>query len=237
MTDASDWRIRFRTRHRDLLTLLEVNRSQHQARVGGFPLPWTRNEDTPTSRSSDSVTTEREMSDVDDGRRELGDEQVRQKLTELYTQCLERACESEATYEEQIRVLLSVFQYDIPSRVVADVVGCSHGHARRFEWDNDQKEVREKAWSQKQRAHQVPPALAEQVRIRDNHECVRCGSDDQLSVHHIDPAGQHGPAVMENLATLCNQCHKAAHGGNVSSGEVIHDSVTEFWNWATEGEE
>jgi len=234
MTDIPDWRIRFRVRHHELIARLEMDRPQYQTGVGEFPRLLAENKNMPSSCVPDSSTPKRELSDFNDRRRELEKEQVRQEFIELYSRCLERACESEATYEEQIRVLLSVFQYDIPSRVVADVVGCSRGHARRFEWDEGQKEVREKAWSRKQRAHQVPPALAEQVRIRDDHECVRCGSDDELRVHHIDPAGQQGPAVMENLGTLCNQCHKVAHGGNVSSGEVIHDSVEEFWNWATE---
>lgn len=234
MTDTSDWRTTFRTQHRKLLARLDACRSQHPAEGGEFQSVRTRTtEDPPTSRPWDSSRDNREMSNSEEERRELGREQVRQALRELYSECLERACGPEATSEDQIRTLLSVFRYNIPSRVTADVVGCSRGHARRFEWDSDREEVREKSWSRKQRAHQAPPALADQVRSQDNHECVRCGENAELSVHHIDPVGQQGPAVVENLATLCGQCHKAAHGGNVSSGQVIYDSVAEFWEWTT----
>ncbi|AUV82889.1 hypothetical protein C2R22_15620 [Salinigranum rubrum] len=157
---------------------------------------------------------------------------IENELVGVYTEYVGRACDPDETYQAQIKKLLLVFEYSIPSRILAEVVGCSAGHARRFEWDAEQQIVREKQWSRKQREHQAPPALAKRVRERDDDRCVRCESTEQTVVHHIDPARQDGPAVMENLAVLCNRCHVIAHGGAVNTGEVIHGSTRQFWAWA-----
>lgn len=157
---------------------------------------------------------------------------IEEHLVEVYSDYLSRTCDGDEIYQVQIKKLLSAFQYDIPSRIVADAVGCSTGHARRYRWDNDQQAVREKRWSEKQREHQAPPKLVSQIRDRDDDSCVRCESTNQTVVHHIDPVGKDGPAVMQNLAVLCKRCHTEAHDGTVNKGDVIHESVEQFWSWA-----
>lgn len=236
MTDAPHWYPKFQTRRRELLAQLEACRTQQSAAVSELPSRSNSTDCKTRSFASGLPEYKSETNDGEDGRCELGADQVQQALKDLYTDCLGRTCNQESSYEDQIRTLLAVFQDDIPSRIVADVVGCSRGHARRFEWDCNREEVREKAWSRKQRTHQATPSMVRQVRIRDTNECVRCGSDDELNIHHIEPVSQHGPADMWNLATLCHQCHKAAHGGSISSGEAIHNSTKEFWRWASENE-
>ncbi len=56
---------------------------------------------------------------------------------------------------------------------------------------------------------------------RDNRECVNCGAGSNLVVHHIVPISNQGTNQMSNLATLCRDCHQAAHNhrqrDNVSS--------------------
>ena len=48
-----------------------------------------------------------------------------------------------------------------------------------------------------------------EIRARDNHRCVNCGSTSTLDTHHIDHSkDNHAP---ENLVTLCRRCHKAVH--------------------------
>jgi len=53
--------------------------------------------------------------------------------------------------------------------------------------------------------------LSERVKERDNHECTQCGSHQHLQSHHLtyDYGWECDP---EHLVTLCNQCHREAHG-------------------------
>ena len=48
---------------------------------------------------------------------------------------------------------------------------------------------------------------------RDGQKCVRCGSEENLCVHHIDGTGEHENPNhdLDNLATLCGTCHQQIH--------------------------
>lgn len=133
-------------------------------------------------------------------------------------------------YQARIISLLHAFEYPIPSRIVAGIVGCSRGHARRFYWDDTQERVRKKAWARRQQRWQASPSLVAKIRTLDSNRCVRCGSENQLVVHHIRPVTRGGEPTVENLVTLCERCHVDAHGGNLSEGSVVYDSP-DFWTW------
>lgn len=49
--------------------------------------------------------------------------------------------------------------------------------------------------------------MAARVLARDGIRCVRCGSEDNLHVDHIDPWSKGGKTVLENLQTLCRPCN------------------------------
>jgi group II intron reverse transcriptase/maturase len=42
---------------------------------------------------------------------------------------------------------------------------------------------------------------------RDHYRCCQCGSTDNLHIHHIRPRRKHGANQVDNLQTLCSQCH------------------------------
>lgn len=46
------------------------------------------------------------------------------------------------------------------------------------------------------------------AKMRDNYQCVRCGSRNKLQVHHIKGANKH---FLENMVTLCLICHHDEH--------------------------
>lgn len=46
-----------------------------------------------------------------------------------------------------------------------------------------------------------------QVFKRDGYRCVKCGSTKLLEVHHIVARHQGGTDDLDNLETLCHQCH------------------------------
>ena len=55
-------------------------------------------------------------------------------------------------------------------------------------------------------------ALKIQVLDRDGWRCQDCGAAKMLEVHHLNPRSKLGQDAMENLITLCVDCHKRRHG-------------------------
>ena len=49
--------------------------------------------------------------------------------------------------------------------------------------------------------------MRNQVLERDGWRCQECGSIKDLQVHHMKPRGQLGGDVMDNLITVCANCH------------------------------
>lgn len=54
--------------------------------------------------------------------------------------------------------------------------------------------------------------LRQKVLQRDGWRCQSCGAMSSLEVHHKQPRSHSGADSEENLITLCDDCHKAAHG-------------------------
>ena len=50
------------------------------------------------------------------------------------------------------------------------------------------------------------------VIVRDGGKCTRCGSKDNLCVHHKNYA-TFGCEDLDDLETLCENCHVVSHGG------------------------
>jgi 5-methylcytosine-specific restriction endonuclease McrA len=50
------------------------------------------------------------------------------------------------------------------------------------------------------------------VLERDQWKCQKCGSLENLQVHHKIKRSQQGNDALENLVTLCSYCHMAEHG-------------------------
>lgn len=63
----------------------------------------------------------------------------------------------------------------------------------------------------------IPPKLRHQVLERDGRKCVRCGRSPKthpgvaLNVHHKIREVDEGPTILENLETLCDDCHEGLH--------------------------
>src|SRR5713101_2177691 len=54
-------------------------------------------------------------------------------------------------------------------------------------------------------------SLWKKVLTRDGWQCQRCGCSSNLQVHHIIRRSSLGNDEEENLITLCESCHQAAH--------------------------
>ena len=76
-----------------------------------------------------------------------------------------------------------------------------------------------------------------QVLKRDNFKCVICGQHSSLHIHHIMPFALGGKNTLENLVTLCANCHKAVHTGDIFlivEGSVLRALMKEEDRWIPE---
>lgn len=56
------------------------------------------------------------------------------------------------------------------------------------------------------------PSIKRKVHERDGWSCSICASSKRLHAHHIESVSEGGLPELSNLTTLCESCHKAAHG-------------------------
>jgi hypothetical protein len=59
---------------------------------------------------------------------------------------------------------------------------------------------------------QIYGRLMKRVLERDGWRCRKCGSLENLQVHHQIKRSQRGNDSLGNLVTLCAYCHMGAHG-------------------------
>lgn len=63
--------------------------------------------------------------------------------------------------------------------------------------------------------------LSNQTKKRDNWECQRCNAqggpygNSILHAHHIVPKAEGGEDKIENLITVCHDCHESIHGHSI----------------------
>lgn len=74
--------------------------------------------------------------------------------------------------------------------------------------------------------------VRDEVLARDENKCVMCSFPDgferrsrTLHVHHITPLKEGGTNKVENLATLCNICHREEHRRLAKGGKP-----DDFWD-------
>jgi hypothetical protein len=61
-----------------------------------------------------------------------------------------------------------------------------------------------------------PPRELRDERIElDGGVCANCSSEENLQVHHIVPVSNGGKDKLENLQTLCSDCHSKAHADEI----------------------
>lgn len=176
-------------------------------------------------------------------------QEAQAELDELLDEALDQfgPVDENATKRDQIAVLFAVFDRAVDATRVADVVGCSVQHVRRFTYEPETGETRYKDWERKRKQNQVAESQYDRIRERDDDRCVRCGTKEKngsaedseertLLVHHIIPVADGGSGDDRNLALLCPQCHELAHAER-GAGAVIYDTISQFWRWAGAGPE
>jgi 5-methylcytosine-specific restriction endonuclease McrA len=60
-----------------------------------------------------------------------------------------------------------------------------------------------------ERTKDIPKAVRESVLRRDRWRCRRCGSEENLTLHHVVPRSRGGKHLPDNLVTVCwYKCHR-----------------------------
>lgn len=70
----------------------------------------------------------------------------------------------------------------------------------------------------------LPKVVSTAVYKRDGFRCRHCNDRNGLHPHHVVYQSHGGPDTLDNLITLCWQCHAAHHENKL---EIIPVSQTE----------
>lgn len=68
-------------------------------------------------------------------------------------------------------------------------------------------EIREERRGQPKKDSGIKRDYRKAIFHRDNNQCVRCGSNESLTVDHIIPISKGGTDTLDNLRTLCRKCN------------------------------
>jgi 5-methylcytosine-specific restriction endonuclease McrA len=115
---------------------------------------------------------------------------------------------------------------------ISEIVGCNIQYAKHIRLEREDEHNR----SYFESSEKIPDKLKEEILERDNQECVFCGRNDELVIHHIIPVGKNGATEKDNLATLCEDCHLESHGGSYSNSlhSMPYRTIKGFWKIASE---
>lgn len=166
---------------------------------------------------------------------ELGE--LEEQLDEVWELASDIIVNDDSTKKENIGRIWAAFGEDTPNQRVAEAVDCHPQYPGRLTFNTDSHTVDYKQHVQRRKNNQVRTELRKEILSRDEQACVRCGAQDgeqDLKIHHIDPVDNEGPAIPENLATLCEECHSAAHDAP-GAGAVFYNTATGFWQWVRQG--
>lgn len=78
---------------------------------------------------------------------------------------------------------------------------CSSVCKNKGIWSKDRKKGRPVFWD----------SIQYDTLKRDQHRCRLCGSEKNLTVHHMIPVAAGGTSEEWNLITLCHACHMKVH--------------------------
>ena len=89
---------------------------------------------------------------------------------------------------------INITEYHLED-VAIDIRALTEGH-KLYKW-------------QYQKSNRLDENIRKAVILRDNCKCMECGkSNCILEVHHITPKRLHGDNNLNNLITLCSNCHQ-----------------------------
>lgn len=82
--------------------------------------------------------------------------------------------------------------------------------------------------SKRSQATDIPKDVRDSVKERDGFRCVMCGSTARIELAHVILSRSNGGlGIEENLACLCQRCHRIMDGES-KKGKKIRRSVIHY---------
>lgn len=126
---------------------------------------------------------------------------VEEQIIELFRKFLNKEIKSDLKKDKIVALKKKfprAFNYQ-----VARAVNCSYNYACQF-WIEPNGSVYYRG------RRKTDEKIKKAVLERDNYSCVACGTKDNLEIHHVNAHKD----VMNNLVTLCHECHYYVHDGD-----------------------
>jgi 5-methylcytosine-specific restriction endonuclease McrA len=67
--------------------------------------------------------------------------------------------------------------------------------------------------SKMSKACDISPKVRKEVLERDNHQCIICGTNQNLQIAHYVSRARLGLGIPQNLAVMCASCHYQMDNG------------------------
>lgn len=177
---------------------------------------------------NESIEDIRSNEEFQETEEELQD--IESKLDDLWEAIQDELIDPEESNKDNIGTLWRVIGEDIPEDRVISIVGTSKSYLQKLRFDKESGTAVLKDHVKRRKQNRASPSKKQKVKERDGNICIRCGSDENLVVHHIIPIDGDGSNDISNLVTLCPNCHREAHGGNTRDSPT-YATTPDFWNW------
>ncbi len=247
---SNDERLALRERHEELLSSLNEIKQERRNAIEDLCDDMGLDYDDINDRIDASQEfRETEYSDELNNRTS----KVLSRLAEFYSMLLEQKFEDPQSRKkkDQIGLIKSILGDNAEDKAIIEATGASRRYVKDFKAFaeveiNDSKLGRRSYSSEgfqegepavvlqryQRQQNRMSGSIRNEVLDRDGHECLRCGSNDELQVHHMTPVSSGGSHTKENLATLCADCNNDARLVNMwMSGEIPAYPPGRFDDW------
>lgn len=246
-------RVQYRQRQAAILDRLREVREEQEEALAEFAY----RQGYDMEDVSERLDAKNAFSETDDGRQfEKRCEAEIKALEKEYLSFIEERFENpeQETKKDRIVATFRAFGTPIKNGALAEAANSSHGYVREFKSyeditvnddggvirhyhaegysheDGDPPVVLQR--EPRSRSRKLSKKERSKVLERDGKECLRCGSASNLEVHHIIPVSRGGSDEIDNLATLCSECHKDARLSNPQGrGEIPAYPTDKFDAW------
>ena len=88
--------------------------------------------------------------------------------------------------------------------------------------------------SKRSKACDISPKVRKEVLERDNHQCIICGTNQNLQIAHYISRARLGLGIPQNLAVMCASCHFQMDNGKLHKEmqEAVREHLKAHYdNW------
>ena len=84
-------------------------------------------------------------------------------------------------------------------------------------------------FNQRTKATSIDKRTRQRILVRDNGNCIVCGSMYGIELHHYILRSANGMGTKENLVCLCGRCHFNIHN-NIELSNPLNENIENYLN-------